>query len=644
MTADRRTSNQFTGRKRLTAAIAFLAIAVGTVLGLTAERAIWEGWVTDRIFQLRAHFANPVSPRPSPVAVVGLDQASLDSKRLVTVPRVFMTPVLAEAGQAILDSGAVGVGYDFVFAFSADSFADPSSGETRLRGFDRPFLAFLYRNRGKVFVSRTSTGIPHRSFSAAAGTSGVRYAEVTPDNDGVVRRHTPQPPLDDSPLLIDALLASVRSSASQSYVAVPEHRLATSLPYLSLVDVLALADTETGREKLRDFAAGRVVLFGSTMPNEDEHLYSDRFLPWLPEAKAETGESGRPYVRHATAGVYVLADLVGAALSGRTALDPPSGTLSVLAVVFAFAGACAGLLLPLSVLPLIAVFGIGAGLSLTLVSLDFGYLLAPGVAPVAAVSGMVVAAIGKVGVLQRRQRSLVRLFGHYLSPDVIQQMAQSEELPALGGETRYVVVAFIDLVGFTKMSERLPDHDVVRVVNTCFDRIGQAITKHGGYIDKYIGDAIMAVWNAPNTVENPEKAAIDASREIIELLGTIRSQTGQQALDLRIALNSGPVLVGDIGGQHRRSFTVMGTTVNTASRIESVAKDTKVRLAASETVASKLPEDYPVEMIWSGRLRGLSHDTHVFTLNEPIMFMEKNDQTAAQKDQPQKPKLVKFPR
>ncbi|WP_420415041.1 adenylate/guanylate cyclase domain-containing protein [Roseibium sp.] len=644
MTADRRISDQFTSRKRLVVAIAILAIAAGTLLGLTADKAIWEGWVTDRIFQLRAHLFKSDAPPPSPVAVVGLDQVSLDSKRLATVPRVFMTPVFAEAGQAILDAGAVGVGYDFVFAFSADSFADPNSGEARLRGFDRPFLGFLYRNRGKVFVSRTSTGVPHRSVSAAAGASGVRYAEVTPDNDGVVRRHTPQPPLDESPLLIDALLASVRSSASDSYVAVPENRLATSLPYLSLLDVLAMAETETGREKLRDFATGRVVLFGSTMPNEDEHLYSDRFLPWLPDTLAETGESGRPYVRHATAGVYVLADLIGAALSGRTALDPPPGTLSVIAVLFAIFGACAGLLLPLSVLPIVAAIGMSAGLSLSFVGLDFGYLLAPGVAPVAAISGMVVAAIGKVGVLQRRQRSLVRLFGHYLSPDVIQQMAQSEELPELGGETRYVVVAFIDIVGFTKMSERLPDHEVVRVVNTSFDAIGQVITKHGGYIDKYIGDAIMAVWNAPNTVEFPEQAAVDASREIVELLDGIRSQTGQTALDLRIALNSGPVLVGDIGGQHRRSFTVMGTTVNTASRIESVAKDKKVRLAVNDTVASKLPEDYPVKKIWSGQLRGLSHDTHVFTLDVPAMYMEPDKETGDQKDRRQPPKLVKFPR
>ncbi|WP_420337468.1 adenylate/guanylate cyclase domain-containing protein [Roseibium sp.] len=622
MTAGRPFSVHLLGRKRLTAVIAFLALAAGTVLGLGAQNAIWEGWFVDRLFQAKSLLSQEEKSQRAPVAVVGLDQVSLNSDRLATVPRVFMSPVLATAGQAVLDAGAAGVGYDFVFAFSADSFADPNTGEERLRGFDRPFLRFLYQNRGKVFVSRTSTGVPHRAISAAAGTSGVRFAEVSPDTDGVVRRHTPEFPLIDSPLLIDALLASADASISTSYTMIPEHRLASSIPYLSLIDLLALTETEAGREEIKAFSEGRVILFGSTMPNEDEHLYSDRFLPQMSAEIAETGESGRPGVRHATAGVFVLADMVGAALSGRIALDPPAGTLALLAFVFAVAGTAAGLLLPLWIVPVVAVGGISVAFGISLIGLQSGYLIAPGVAPVAVIASMIVAAIGKVGVLQRRQRSLVNLFGHYLSEDVIKQMADSEELPALGGETRHVVVAFLDIVGFTKMSEKLPDHEVVRVVNTCFDMIGQVITKHGGYIDKYIGDAIMAVWNAPNTVENPEQAAVDASREIIALLDEIRKETGQGSLDLRIALNAGPVLVGDIGGEHRRSFTVMGTTVNTASRIESVAKDRKVRLAFSDPVASNLQDGYPVKNIWSGRLRGLSHDTQVFTVDDPAVFME----------------------
>ncbi|PVB63574.1 adenylate/guanylate cyclase domain-containing protein [Labrenzia sp. 011] len=644
MTSGGRIADAPLGRKTLFALIALAAVGAGIAIGLTAKGAIWEGWVTDRLFQVRAMLTPGRKSAPAPVVVVGLDQTALNSERLAPIPRVLMTPVMAEAGQAVLDAGARALGYDFVFAYSADAFADPGTGEARLKGFDQPFQRFLYRNRGNVFIAHTEVGVPHRSFSAAAGAGGVRSVTVTAENDGVVRRHSPEFPLTESSSLIDALIGAAGFEVTEAYTTIPSARLAVSIPYLSLLDVLKMQETETGRQDLRRFVDGRIVLFGGLLPYEDEHLYSDRFLPRTPADLSETGASGRPRVQSYTAGVFILADLIGAALSDRMAVAPAAGTLPALASVFSVAGTAAGLLLPLVALPFVAVGGILVGLGASLVGLEAGVLLSPGVAPVACVSAIIVSGIGKVGILQRRQRSLVRLFGHYLAPDVISRMAQSEQLPELGGDTRNVVVAFIDIVGFTKMSEKLADRDVVRVVNSCFDAIGQEITAHHGYIDKYIGDAIMAVWNAPNTVEHPEQAAVDAAREIIGKLDHIREITGQPPLDLRIALNAGPVLVGDIGGEHRRSFTVMGTTVNTASRIESVAKDQKVRLAVSQSVAEKLPGSYPVREIWSGQLRGLSSDISVFTLDVPEMYMEPSDTRPVSKDEQDRSKLLNFPR
>lgn len=630
MTGGGRFADAAFGRKQLMVLIALVATGAGIAIGLSAKKAIWEGWVTDRLFQMKTAFAGVDRVESAPVLVVGLDNVALNSERLAPIPRVLMAPLLAEAGQALLEAGAVAVGYDFVFAYSADSFVDPSTGEPRLKGFDLPFQRYLYQNRDRVFIAHTEVGVPHRSFTAAAGQGGVRSVIVSTDSDGVVRQHTPRLPLSESPHLIDALLAKGGVQISERYTAIPSTRLATSIPYLSLIDVLDLLETEAGQKDLREFAAGRIVLFGGLLPFEDEHLYSDRFLPHLPAERAETGPSGRPRVQPQTAGVFILADFVAAAATGRIALDPAPGTLPALAIVFALIGAVAGLLLPLASLPFVAILGSVLALGISLVGLSAGVLLAPGVMPVACLSAMVVSGVGKVGILQRRQRSLVKLFGHYLAPDVIKQMAASEQLPELGGDTRPVVVAFIDIVGFTKMSESLADRDVVRVVNACFDEIGRVITKHEGYIDKYIGDAIMAVWNAPNKVEAPEKASVDAAAEIIGLLDQLRQITGQPPLDLRIALNAGPVLVGDIGGEHRRSFTVMGTTVNTASRVEAVAKDCKVRLAISGSVAEKLPEDYPIAEIWTGQLRGLSTDISVFTLDRPEMYMEPRNGTDKQ--------------
>lgn len=631
MTSRGRFADVVFGRKQLIVLIAFVAALSGIGVGLSAQKAVWEGWVIDRLFQLRTVLRPAQAKNPAPVVVVGLDQVSLDSEKLAVLPRVLMTPFFAKAGQGVIDAGALVAGFDFVFAYSADDFQFPGSGEASLRGLDVPFKRFLLQNRGKVFIAHTEIGVPHRSFSAVAGAGGVRSVLVVTDSDGIVRRHTPDAPLVDSPDMIDAVLAKLGSDISEGYVAIPTSRLATSTPYLSLVDVLTMLETEEGKEALKDFVGGRAVLFGSMLPYEDEHLYSDRFLPHLPVEKAMTGPSGRPRVQPQTAGVLILADIVGAAVSGRVAKAPPHGVLPAVAILFAVAGSLAGLFLPLMVLPAVAFSGIVAGLGVSLAGLEFGVLFAPGVAPVACVGAMVVSAVGKVGILQRKQRSLVRLFSHYLAPDVIRQMAQSEQLPELGGDTRHVVVGFIDIAGFTKMSENLADREVVRVVNSCFDAIGQVITAHQGYIDKYIGDAIMAVWNAPNTVDNPERAAVDSACEIVRLLDRMRDKTGQPALDLRVALHAGHVLVGDIGGEYRRSFTVMGTTVNTASRIEAVAKENRVRLAFSKPIADKLPDSYPKKAIWTGLLRGLSKDTTVFTLDTAEMFIERIAPAAREK-------------
>jgi len=624
MTTGRGAADGAIGRRQVAALIALVAIVAGTGAGLFAKGAIWEGWVIDRLLQVRAVMPWTAEVPDQPVVVIGLDQNALESELLSPLPRVLMTPMLAQAGQGVLDAGALALGYDFVFAYSAEGFRDPRTGEARLRGFDQAFLQFLFANRGDVFIAHTEIGVPHRTFSAGAGTGGVRAVTIETESDGMLRRHSPVLPFDQSPHFIDAFLGKAGAAINERYAALPLHRLGSSIPYLSLIDVLRMLESKAGKAELREFVEGRIVLMGGLLPFEDEHYYSDRFLPVLPEELAQTGPSGRPDVRSATAGVFILADLVGSALTGRIAVNPPQAIFPVLSLGFAVAGACAALFLRLLTLPFVMVTGVAASLGLGVAGLEMGVLLFPGVMLGAWFAALAVAVLGRVGILQRRQRSLVRLFGHYLAPDVIREMAQSEQLPELGGETRHVVVAFLDIAGFTKMSEQLEDQDVVRLVNVCFDSIGQVITKHEGYIDKYIGDAIMAVWNAPNTVAAPEKSAVDAAMEIIALLDHLREVTGQPLLDLRIALHAGPVLVGDIGGMHRRSFTVMGTTVNTASRIEAVAKDKKVRLAFSQTVAAGLPETMVLKELWTGQLRGLSEEVAVFTVAEPGMFMAEN--------------------
>ncbi|MBA5778759.1 CHASE2 domain-containing protein [Stappia sp. F7233] len=611
--------------------IALTACAAGIAAGYLSIGAIFEGGFTDRLLQARAALVNDRAQVRKPVAVVGLDMKALTSDRLKHIPRVFMTGALAEAGDILLDAGAKGIGFDFVFAFSTDDFIDPQTGEARLRGYDRGFLQFLYQNRGRAFVARTHSSEPHRRIAAAIGADGVKSTEVLTDSDGIVRRHAPAADLAASPSFQDALLALGGGKAVAPYRSLPTRRVQSDIPYLSLVDLIQCADTEEGRMALRDFAEDRVILFGSTMPNEDAHLYTDRYLDRAPPP------SGAPCAGQAaprgssTSGVFVLADLVGAPLTGDIATDAGPLAVLVLIALFATAGAAAGLATQAALLPVAALGIVAAGFLPPLAALGFGIAL-PSVAAAASGSvALVIAGLAKIGLLTRRERQLMRLFAHYLSPHVIKKMADQESLPGLGGEKRAVTVAFIDIIGFTKLAERLSDHEVVAVVNDCFDGIGEAIIESEGFIDKYIGDAIMAVWNAPNDVAEPERRAVEAARRIIAMVPELRRRTGVATLDLRVALHSGEALVGHIGGRSRRSFTVMGTTVNIAARIEEIASERGIHLAMSQPVADAMGDEAGLAAVWRGQMRGLSQETAVYTLKTQG---EAFDDAAAEDDLP----------
>ncbi len=268
-------------------AIAGVACAVGIMAGFSAIGAIWEGGITDRLLQARAFLLDAPEKERSPVAVVGLDMKALTSDRLRHIPRVFMTGAFADAGKVLFDAGAKGLGFDFVFAFSSDDFIDPQTGEARLRGYDGAFLKFLYDNRGRAVVARTASNDPHRRIAAAIGGDGVKSTQVLADSDGVIRRHAPASDLAASPSFKDALLALAGSTQAKPYRSLPLRRVQSEIPYLSLVDLIACADTPVGRAQLQEFARNRVIFSARPcrmkmcIPTQTGFCLPHRLLPVL---------------------------------------------------------------------------------------------------------------------------------------------------------------------------------------------------------------------------------------------------------------------------------------------------------------------------------------------------------------------------
>ena len=189
---------------------------------------------------------------------------------------------------------------------------------------------------------------------------------------------------------------------------------------------------------------------------------------------------------------------------------------------------------------------------------------------------------------------------------------------ALGGETHEVTVLFCDIRSFTAMSEKMSASDVVLLLNKYFTALGKCITAHHGIINKYIGDAIMAIFGAPVQSENSARdafeAAIDMRKALIEVNKAFK-ESGFPELRFGIGIHTGPVFAGTIGAENRMEYTVIGDTVNTASRLESLCKTYTKDLLLSESSAEKLgKENSGLSFVADAEIRGKSEPMKIYTL------------------------------
>lgn len=185
--------------------------------------------------------------------------------------------------------------------------------------------------------------------------------------------------------------------------------------------------------------------------------------------------------------------------------------------------------------------------------------------------------------------SISRLFGQYVSDEVKDKLL-AEKSGSIG-ERREVVVLFSDLRGFSTFSEGKEPEEIVEQLNAYFDRMVEAITAHGGVVDKFMGDAVMAVFGGLVELDNPQQAAVDAATAMrIELAALNRrfAERGLEPFDNGIGLHYGVVLQGTIGSSDRKEFTVIGDAVNTAARLESACKDFPESVLLSDTVLAAL--------------------------------------------------------
>ena len=209
-------------------------------------------------------------------------------------------------------------------------------------------------------------------------------------------------------------------------------------------------------------------------------------------------------------------------------------------------------------------------------------------------------------------------FGTYVSPDLVKKLQEDPTLLRLGGETKRLTFLFSDIRGFTPISEKYQKdpQGLTKLINRFLDNQTEIILKHGGTIDKYMGDCIMAFWNAPLDIDDQERKATECVLEMREALGELNEKLKEENLDqinTGAGINSGLCVVGNFGSSSRFDYSVLGDAVNLAARLESSCKNYDVDLVISEY---SLVDGYDYEFLDEVTVKGKSEPVKIYTIRK----------------------------
>ena len=213
------------------------------------------------------------------------------------------------------------------------------------------------------------------------------------------------------------------------------------------------------------------------------------------------------------------------------------------------------------------------------------------------------------------RQQIKKQFEHYLDPRQVKRLQNNPELLKLGGEKKYATFLFTDVRGFTSLSESLPPEEVTYIMNKALTAQQLAVQKHEGMVDKYIGDAMMAIFNAPLDQLDHETRAIDCALDIMKNMEELNKEfkkKGMPSIAIGIGINSGKAVIGNMGSENRFDYTAIGDAVNTAARLESATKEVGVDLLIGENTAQFTK--FELNLISTIKVKGKADALNVYTV------------------------------
>ena len=219
----------------------------------------------------------------------------------------------------------------------------------------------------------------------------------------------------------------------------------------------------------------------------------------------------------------------------------------------------------------------------------------------------------------RLKLQIKRQFEHYLAPAMVKKLQKDPSLLKLGGETKTMTFMFSDIRGFTPISERYKSNPagLTKLINRFLTRMTNVVIANGGTIDKFMGDCIMAFWNAPLDVKDHQMLAVMTASQMQTELARLNEELSAEGLpniNIGIGINTGQALVGNMGSDQRFDYSVIGDAVNLASRLESSSKTLGKTLVISENTMKGIEHIFPFEYIDSITVKGKTEPIKVYTV------------------------------
>lgn len=632
-------------------------IAIALLLGFSATNQP----LLSRLRNLVFDGEQRLLPRPeagAPVSIVDIDEASIARLGQWPWPRTTIATMVDRLGEL----GAAAIGFDIVFPEADRTSPSLAVGALERQGAkvvlppgleldnDAILAATLakYPVVAGMAISNETNGVlplPKAGFSFGGAdpktylapfhggvadlpilneaASGLGFFSFPPGADGVVR---------DLPL--------VASAQGNLYPAlsVEALRLAQGAGSFAVRSTGASGEADTGRPAMTAFKVGALTM--PTGPDGSFRIYFSG-LPNLPVIAAadlvdpERSAALAPRIAGrivligtsavglrdlvvtplstATEGVRVHAEIIDQ-IVGQVFLSRPDwapGAEIALAVLFGLivltlenvAGAI------VSTIGTLLLVGLAAALSWWAFAAQ-RLLLDPILPSVAALFVFAVATPVLLLWTDREKRFIRGAFGHYLSPELVGRLAQNPGALRLGGEMRDLTILFSDLRNFTALSEHLPPDALTSLLNDFLTPATDVLLAADATIDKYIGDAIVAFWNAPLDIADHRRKACLAALRLLGALDALNHRTGSD-LHIGIGLNSGECCVGNFGSAQRFSYSAIGDAMNVASRVEGLTKQYHVPILVTEATATGAPE---LAFLEADRVRVVGRQTPVAIL------------------------------